>query len=450
MVKKKVQTLYRCSSCGYSQPKWLGRCPECGEWNTLEECIVDTTKSSSSLPGNAEIKARPMPLASVKAMDNERLRTNISEFDSVLGGGAMLRSAILLGGEPGIGKSTLLLQAATNCAKTIKGKILYVSGEESASQIKSRADRLNLNTQNIEIMCTMRLEDITTALDNLNPILTIIDSVQTVYSVEGGIIPGTINQLKYCTNELVSWVKERDSVLIMTAHVTKEGSIAGPKSLEHMVDTVISFERNNDEVRFLRTIKNRFGSVDELGIFEMTQTGLIPVPDPSAMFITRREGKQPAGVVCSAVFEGSRVFLVEIQALTVPAKAALSRVYSDKVDSARVSRVAAVLEKRAGLKFSDQDIYINVAGGMRLTESAIDAALAAALYSARTDIPVSQTAVLIGELSLAGEIRPVSRIKQRSKTAENLGFTSVYGPESSSGIKCIKDIKGMISALFGK
>lgn len=448
-MKKKAQILFRCSSCGYSQPKWLGRCPECGEWNTLEECIIDSNVASS-LPGNAAVKAKPLPLSSVEAMGGQRLKTGITEFDSVLGGGAMLRSVVLLGGEPGIGKSTLLIQVAANIAKNVDGKVLYVSGEESASQIKSRADRLSLNTNKIEILCTMRLEDINDALDSLNPVFTIIDSVQTVYSVEGGIIPGTVNQLKYCTNDLVSWVKERDSVMIMTAHVTKEGSIAGPKSLEHMVDTVISFERNNDEIRFLRTIKNRFGSVDELGIFEMTEKGLLPVADPSSMFITHRSGAQPAGVACSAVFEGSRVFLVEIQALTVPAKAAITRVYSDKIDSARVSRVAAVLEKRIGLRFSDQDLYINVAGGVRLTESAIDVALAAALYSARTDIAVLSSTVLIGELSLAGEIRPVARLKQRAKAADALGFKNVYGPENISGVKCIKDIKEMIKALFGK
>ena len=296
----------------------------------------------------------------------------------------------------------------------------------------------------------MSLEDILDALDKLNPIFAIIDSIQTVYSVEGGIIPETVNQLKYCGNELIGWVKERDSFLVMTAHVTKEGNIAGPKALEHMVDTVISFEHNNDEVRFLRALKNRFGSVDELGIFEMSQTGLKGVVDPSAMFITRREGKQPAGIACAAVFEGSRVFLVEIQALTVPAKANLSRVYSEKIDSARVARIAAVLEKRAGLRFSDQDIYVNVAGGVRLGESAIDAALAAALYSARTDIALQNGTALVGELSLAGEIRPVPRVKQRVKTAKSLGFEKILVPEKCEGAIFVANVKDLVEKIFGK
>ncbi len=450
MAKKKASTVFKCSECGYTQPKWLGRCPECGTWNSMEECIEDPNAATATLNGGKAVKIKPVPLSSIEAMTGNRLMTGISEFDRVLGDGAMKRSAVLLGGEPGIGKSTLLLQAAANASKNLNGRILYASGEESAGQIKNRADRLGVDTSKIEILCTMRLEDIQDALDSMNPVFTIIDSIQTVYSVEGGLIPGTVNQLKYCTNELVSWVKERDSVLIMTAHVTKEGIIAGPKSLEHMVDTVISFERNNDEVRFLRAQKNRFGSVDELGIFEMNENGLTPVPDPSTMFITRREGKQPAGIACAAVFEGSRVFLVEIQALTIPAKASVTRVYSDKIDSARVSRVAAVLEKRAGLRFSDQDIYINVAGGVRLTESAIDAALAAALYSARTDLAIDDGTVLSGELSLAGEIRPVARIKQRVKTAQNLGFKNVIVSERCEGAEYIGSIKELIKAVFGK
>lgn len=450
MAKKAGSISYRCASCGYTHPKWLGRCPECENWNTLEEIIEDpNAKTPAGRGSTSAIKTKPVPLDSIKVENEGRYLTGISEFDRVLGGGATKRSAILIGGEPGIGKSTLLLQTSANCGNKNK-TVLYVSGEESAAQIKSRAVRLNLKVPNVEILCTMRLEDILSALDSINPIFVIVDSIQTVYSLEAGLIPGTVNQLKYCANELISWVKERDSVLIMTAHVTKEGSIAGPKSLEHMVDTVISFERTDNEVRFLHAQKNRFGSIDELGIFAMTETGLENVPDPSAMFITRREGNQPAGVATAAVFEGSRVFLVEIQALTVPAKASITRVYSDKIDSARVSRVAAVLEKRLGIRFSDQDLYINVAGGVRLSESAIDVALAAALYSARTDITVPANSVLCGELSLAGEIRPVSRLKLRIKSAQTLGYTNIFAPEEEKGAKTIHSIKEMIKALFGK
>ena len=455
MAKKNGTIMYKCTNCGYSQPKWLGRCPECGEWNSLEEIIIDRNALTPGGRGSEQVqKQKPVDLASVQAMEAARLSTGIEEFDRVLGGGATKRSAILLGGEPGIGKSTLLLQTASSAAANLKnqtGKILYVSGEESAAQIKDRANRLGVDSSNIQVLCTSRLEDTLDALDSLNPVFVVIDSIQTIYSAEAGLIPGTVNQLKYCANELIAWVKERDSVLIMTAHVTKEGTIAGPKSLEHMVDTVISFERNTDDIRFLHAQKNRFGSVDELGIFTMTEKGLVPVQDPASLFLTKRsesQTTQPAGVACTPVFEGTRVFLVEIQALTVPAKASVSRVYSEKIDSGRVARVAAVIEKRCGLKFSDQDIYVNVAGGVRLTESSIDAALACALYSARTDIPLNINTAVFGELSLAGEIRPVTKSKQRIKAAQNLGFSKVVAPEAEEGSVKAENIREIIKTLF--
>ncbi|MBO4857657.1 MAG: DNA repair protein RadA [Treponema sp.] len=452
MAKKNGSTIFKCSACGYSQPRWLGRCPECGEWNSFEEIIIDTNRITPAGRGNAEAeKAKPVELSTIKAQENIRLSTGIPEFDRVLGGGAVKRSAILLGGEPGIGKSTLLLQTASCASKNLSEnqKILYVSGEESSGQIKDRADRLETDCSKIQLLCTSRLEDTLDALDALNPVIVIIDSIQTIYSASAGLIPGTVNQLKYCANEFISWVKERDAILIMTAHVTKEGTIAGPKSLEHMVDTVISFERNNDDIRFLHAQKNRFGSVDEIGIFSMTEKGLITVTDPSSLFLTKRNTEQPAGVACTPVFEGSRVFLVEIQALTVPAKASVSRVYSEKIDSGRVARVAAVLEKRCGLRFSDQDIYVNVAGGIKLSESSIDAALAAALYSARTDLPLESHIAIFGELSLAGEIRPVMKSKQRIKTAESLGFNRVFSPDDEAAQK-ITSIKALVKEIFKK
>ena len=444
MAKKNGSISYRCNNCGYTQPRWLGRCPECGEWNSMEEIIIDKNNVTPAGRGSEAVeKQRPVGLATVKAQENTRLSTGIGEFDRVLGGGATKRSAILLGGEPGIGKSTLLLQTAAS----VGNGVLYISGEESAAQIKERADRLGLNCSGINILCTSRLEDSLDALDSLNPTFVIIDSIQTIYSAEAGIIPGTVNQLKYCANEFISWVKERDCVLIMTAHVTKEGTIAGPKSLEHMVDTVISFERNSDDIRFLHAQKNRFGSVDEIGIFNMSEKGLEPVVNPASLFLTQRKENQPAGVACTPVFEGSRVFLVEIQALTVPAKASVSRIYSEKIDSGRVARVAAVIEKRCGLCFSDQDIYVNVAGGIKLSESSIDAALATALYSARTDIAVKNGTAVFGELSLAGEIRPVNKTKQRIKAAEGLGFNQILYPTDESN-KGISDIKTLIKTIF--
>ncbi|MDD7416666.1 MAG: ATPase domain-containing protein [Spirochaetales bacterium] len=539
-MAKKKSIVYKCSSCGNIQPRWLGRCPECNEWNTFEEFVQNeggATVGGIGLGNKVDSKGnripqKPVSLSKISPLEGDRLFTGIEEFDRVLGGGAMLKSVILIGGEPGIGKSTLLLQTASKIANgsgvtsgvaktsndtsgaatksvgetkssavatgsatkpgavatssatkssavatngatkpgadTTNGatkssavttgsatkssaghSVLYVSGEESANQSRSRSDRLGLNCDNIQILCTSILDDIENALNTLNPTFVVIDSIQTVYSAEAGVVPGTVNQLKYCANELISWVKEHNCVMLMVAHITKEGTIAGPKSLEHMVDTVISFEKNNDDVRFLRCQKNRFGSIDELGIFSMQEKGLVPIEDTSSMFITKRNGNLPAGVAIVPVFEGSRVFMVEIQALTVPAKASLSRVYSEKIDNARVSRVAAVIEKCMGLKFSDQDIYINVAGGIKLTESAIDAALCASLYSARTGISFPEKTAVVGELSLAGEIRAVSKLKQRIKNATSLGFSTVITPEKEDSSIAVTDVKQMIKKLFG-
>ena len=445
MAKKKAGvTAFKCSSCGYSQPKWLGRCPDCGEWNSFEEVVLNADYTPSVHEGTEKFTKQPqsVPLEAVEANDAARFTSGIAEFDRVLGGGAVKRSAVMIGGEPGIGKSTLLLQAAASCGK----KVLYVSGEESGGQIRARADRLNLPLKNIELLCTCKLEDIERVLNKLNPVFVVIDSIQTMFSPDAGAVPGTINQLKLCAHELISWVKERDSVLFLTAHVTKDGNIAGPKVLEHLVDTVISFERTEDDVRFLRALKNRFGSVDELGIFSMDEFGLKAVDDPSSLFIINREGELPAGAAPAPVFEGSRVFMVEIQALTVPAKGAVTRVFSDKIDSARISRIAAVIEKRIGVQFSDQDIYVNVAGGIRLKEPSADLAIALALYSARTGIPVQKNSAFIGELSLAGEIRPVKRLKPRIKTAQSMGFTKVFSPPPSEKDNTEIDVQNTVKA----
>jgi DNA repair protein RadA/Sms len=374
----------------------------------------------------------------------------------------MKRSAILIGGEPGIGKSTLLLQTAAGAGT--RGRILYISGEESAGQVRMRADRLGIKGERIEIFCSGNLEEIQTIITAVKPVLIMVDSAQTLFSAEAGSNPGTINQMKYCSWELVSWVKEHDSAILMAAHVTKDGLISGPKSLEHMVDTVLYFESadsaNELDCRFLRAVKNRFGSVDEIGIFTMGEKGLSIVEDPSLLFLVRREGDTPPGVVTAAVLEGSRCLLVEIQALTVAAKGAISRVFSDKIDSARVSRVAAAIEKHLGLRLSDQDLYINVAGGIRITEVGVDLALACALYSARTGIPVPANAAIAGELSLAGEVRALRRLALRVRTARNLGFGlflgaipgSSFGEEAAPGpgFTGVRNIKSAVGALFSK
>jgi len=442
-VKKQKSFIFKCSSCGHEEPKWLGRCPECGEWNTLTETPIKPGQLSGSgkLPGSGALP-QSLPLSSVDPMEGSRIKSGIAELDRVLGGGIMKKSAILVGGEPGIGKSTLLLQVAA--AAETKGRILFISGEESSGQLKMRSDRLGLEGDRIEVLCSGNMEDILAVMEAAKPVLVMADSAQTLFSAEVGMTAGTVNQMKYCSWELVSWIKEHDAALFLTAHVTKDGLISGPKSLEHMVDTVLYFEDsaetgNDSDTRFLRASKNRFGSVDEIGIFIMGEKGLSAVEDPSLLFLVRREGELPPGIAIAAVLEGSRTLLVEIQALTVPAKGSISRVFSDRIDSARVSRVAAVLEKHLGLRLSDQDIYVNVSGGIRINEVGAELALASALYSARTGIPVPVKAAIAGELSLSGDIYSVRRINNRIKTAENLGFNGFFS---------FKNIKEAISSLF--
>jgi DNA repair protein RadA/Sms len=377
----------------------------------------------------------------VDPQEGSRIGSGIPELDRVLGGGIMKRSAILIGGEPGIGKSTLLLQTAA--AAETRGRVLYISGEESVGQVRMRADRLGLfeggggdppggNTSRIEVCCTGKLEDIETILEAVKPVIVMVDSAQTLHTAEVGVVPGTVNQMKYGAYELISWVKEHDAALFLSAHVTKEGIISGPKTLEHMVDTVLYFEQNDGDCRFLRAVKNRFGSVDEIGIFTMGERGLSVVEDPSLLFLVNREGELPPGIATAAVLEGSRTLLVEIQALTVPAKGSMSRVFSDRIDSARVSRVAATLEKHLKLRLSDQDLYINVAGGIRIAEVGVELALGCALYSARTGLPLPGRIAIAGELSLAGEVRPVRRLAGRIKTSRNLGFETFLCPASET------------------
>jgi len=464
--------VYRCSACAHEEPKWLGRCPECGEWNTLAEAAAGGGSGARGERREGRATPQTVPLASVESREGGRISSGIAELDRVLGGGIMRRGAVLVGGEPGIGKSTLLLQAAASAR--IKGKALYVSGEESAGQIKLRADRLGLaqtgDIARIEVICTGSLAEIETALNAVKPSLVVVDSAQTLFSQDAGSVPGTVSQMKYCSFELVTWVKERDAALFLVAHVTKEGVIAGPKALEHLVDTVLYFERNDKtaglsegrDCRFLRASKNRFGSVDEIGIFTMGDRGLSPVDDAGSLFLVRRDGELPAGVATAAVLEGTRTMLVEIQALTIPAKGATSRVFSDKIDSGRVSRVAAALEKHLGLRLSDQDLYVNVAGGIRISEVGVELALALALYSARSGLALPAGLAISGELSLTGELRPVARLAGRVKTARGLGFPEFLCPRdtrqeegeqaeagAAEGVKAAGDIKTAVALAYG-
>lgn len=436
MAKEKLTFI--CSECGHAESKWLGRCPDCGAWNSLTE--------HSHKPESRAAKSQT--LAEVKTDKKERILCGIEEMDRVLGGGLVPGSAILLGGEPGIGKSTLIMQLAEKSSL----KTVYISGEETAAQLKERSRRLKVSGRDIHLVCETSLPSVLKTLEKLKPGLVILDSIQTIIDPDTGSVPGTVNQLKLCTLTMTRWAKQNSAVLICAAHVTKEGTIAGPKVIEHMVDTVLYFDRTSDDTRFLRSIKNRFGATDEVGLFTMTAEGLKEIRDPR-FFIEKRQQVLPPGIAFVPVFEGSRVFLVEIQTLLVPAKSTYSRVYSDRIDSAKISRIAAVLEKQFSMNFSDQDIYVNVAGGIRINETANDLALAAALYSGRTDLALPSSWAFCGEISLAGEIRHVSHLGRRIKTTSELGFSHLVCPateEKGSGITLIqtnhiKDVFSIIS-----
>jgi len=383
--------------------------------------------------GSGRARRQPEPIGDIEASETERASTGMAELDRVLGGGIVSGASVLVGGEPGIGKSTLMLQMA---AQMRSRSVLYVTGEESARQIRLRADRLGVSNPRLEILAENELERIASILSPKKAggdapySVVIIDSIQTIYSPEAGSVPGTPNQIKYTAFEIAESAREHGMAVFFVAHVTKEGNIAGPKTIEHMVDTVLYFEQSDDDTRYLRASKNRFGSTDEIGLFTMQAKGLIQITDPNSVFLVRRSGALPAGVVVAPVIEGSRVLLVEVQALTVPAKGGISRVYSDKVDSRRVSRMAAVLEKHIGLSFSDHDIYVNVAGGMRIMDVGVELPLAIALYSARTDRVFPSHTTVAGEVSLAGEVRPVPQMARRARTAGEVGFEHCFGPGS--------------------
>jgi DNA repair protein RadA/Sms len=423
----KARSQFQCTGCGHQEPKWLGRCPECGLWNSFGEVTAEKP-AAASLTGSRRQAAAglPVPLSSIENTGGMRLDTGIAEMNRVLGGGLMRGSSVLIGGEPGIGKSTLMLQAAARLVS--KARVLYVSGEESPGQLRMRADRLGVSSERIEVLSETEVTAVMQVLEQVKPVLVIVDSIQTLYSREVNALPGTVSQIKVCTQELVEWARSRGSAIMMVAHVTKEGAIAGPKLVEHMVDTVVSFEQASAEVRTLQAVKNRFGSVDEIGFFRMTEAGLAEVEDAATLFLTRRDGGNPPGVSVAPVFEGTRALLVEIQSLTVPAKSGISRIYSDRIDAGRVARVAAVLEKHLGLHLAEHDVYVNVAGGIRIGEVGVELPLALALYSARVGNPLPARLAVVGEVSLTGEVRPVPGLAKRVRAARELGFDRVIGP----------------------
>jgi DNA repair protein RadA/Sms len=424
----KPKRRYVCQACGGVSPRWQGQCPDCGEWSTLQEDAPETVFSSKH-----DLSSGGRPVAFV-ALDQpvklpERRKTGLAEFDRALGGGLVPGSAILMGGDPGIGKSTLLLQAAARVAAA-GGDAVYISGEEAADQVRLRADRLGLGGAPIRLAAATSVRDILTTLNTMEPpALVVIDSIQTMYSdqIEGA--PGTVSQVRGCAFELIRYAKASGAALVLVGHVTKDGTIAGPRVLEHMVDVVMSFEgERSHQYRILRALKNRFGAVDEIGVFAMAGAGLEEVSNPSLLFLSGRESPVPGSAVFPAL-EGTRPVLVEIQALTVRLQSgATPRRAVVGWDSGRLAMLLAVLEARCGLNFSSAEVYLNVAGGYRLTDPAADLAVAAALISALSDRPLSGASAWFGEISLAGEVRPVAHSSIRLREAAKLGFDKAHGP----------------------
>jgi DNA repair protein RadA/Sms len=433
MSKTKIK--YICSNCGYESLRWLGRCPECEGWNSFAEEIIESSKRK---PAITKSKFELNTIETLSADEDERIKTGIGEFDRVLGGGLMPGSVILLGGDPGIGKSTLAMQASANINK----KVLYVTGEESEKQIKLRASRLKLKSTDFYVQAETNLSDILGAINQLSPSVVIIDSIQTMYRSELDNSPGTITQVRECTSVLMDEAKKKHFSVIIIGHVTKEGMIAGPKLLEHMVDTVVQFEgESNYSFRVLRAQKNRFGSTNEIGVFEMNEDGLHEVKNPSELFISEREKQTPGSVVTSSI-EGTRPILLEVQALVTPSNYGYPQRVSNGFDQRRLSILLAVLEKRAKQMVSATNVFVNIAGGIRASEPAVDLAVCVAVASSLTDKVIDNQTIVIGEVGLGGEIRSVGNIEKRIKEAEKLGFKSVIIPASNSkGLKSSSKIK---------
>ncbi len=429
----KIKSVYICSECGYESPKWYGKCPSCGEWNTMNEEIKDT---SSAVVSKSKLStyAPPVQIKDISTTDETRYTTGLSELDRVLGGGIVKGSLVLLGGDPGIGKSTILLQICEYLGR--EHKVLYVSGEESKRQIKLRAQRLSVNSDNLYIQTQTDVELISETIRTDKPDLVMIDSIQTMSLNELQSSPGSVTQVRECTNYLMRVAKSLDIPVIIVGHVNKEGSIAGPKVLEHIVDAVLHFEGDKQmSYRILRAVKNRYGSTNEIGVFQMTDTGLSEVENPSMMLLSGRP-KNVSGTCVACAMEGSRPILAEIQGLATTTGYGNPRRMSTGFDYNRMSLILAVLEKRAGYYFSNTDTYINVVGGLRLDETAVDIAVAMALVSSLKDVAIPDDSIAIGEIGLAGEVRAVNHISQRVSEAVRLGFKKIVVPYHN-----LKDIK---------
>ena len=448
-MSPKARTVYRCTECGAEHAKWAGRCDVCGEWNSLAE-EVSTPKAApargaarriGSAAAYADGSVAPTArLRDVQGTESERWRSGLDELDFVLGGGVVPGSMVLVGGEPGIGKSTLLLQVAARL-QAAGHAALYVSGEESALQVKLRADRLDEVAGDVALLNETQLETILATGAATDPRVMIVDSIQTVFTSELEGAPGNVGQVRECAARLMRFAKDRGIAVFVVGHVTKGGGIAGPKTLEHIVDTVLYFEGENSlDHRILRATKNRFGSVDEIGVFRMTQAGLVPVDNPSELFLGDRE-LSASGSAVTAIMEGTRPLLVEIQALAAKAGFGTPQRVATGYDGRRLALLLAVLEKRAGLGFAQLDAFVNVVGGLRLQEPTGDAAVAAALASSVYDRPIPQDVVLMGEVGLGGEIRPVSQTERRLAEAANLGLRRAYVAERAVPRRASRDIE---------
>lgn len=424
----KNKSIYSCTECGGQSPKWQGQCPHCGGWNTLVEAIAETSTSThryASLANTSEVKL----LSEVEAAEVPRFTTSIAEFDRVLGGGLVPGGVVLIGGDPGIGKSTLLLQALAYLSGHYP--VLYVSGEESAQQIALRAKRLALNAQSVKILAEIQLEKIQAVVANQKPQVAVIDSIQTIYSEALTSAPGSVAQVRECAAQLTRLAKQTGVTIILVGHVTKEGALAGPRVLEHIVDTVLYFEGDtHSSFRLVRAFKNRFGAVNELGVFAMTEKGLREVSNPSALFLSQHEMQVPGSCIM-VTQEGTRPLLVEVQALVDEAHAPNPRRLSVGLEQNRLAMLLAVLHRHAGIAAFDQDVFVNAVGGVKITEPAADLAVLLAIVSSLRNKPLPEKMVVFGEVGLAGEVRPVQRGQERLKEAAKLGFTHAIVPKAN-------------------
>ncbi|MDM8128756.1 DNA repair protein RadA [Paraclostridium benzoelyticum] len=437
----KIKTKYVCQECGYENRKWLGKCPECSKWNTfVEEIEEKTSKSNKEVFVIDKSSSRPLNINSIETIKEQRFSTCIKELDRVLGGGVVKGSLVLVGGDPGIGKSTLLIQVSSNVANSGK-KVLYISGEESASQIKMRAQRLGIKSDNLYIFAENNLSIIEAHLESVNPDLIILDSIQTVFSPEITSAPGTVSQIKEGTSRFMKISKKMGISTFVVGHVTKEGALAGPKVLEHMVDTVLYFEGERfNTYRLIRAVKNRFGSTNELGVFEMREVGLVELENPSKILIAEKP-KDVSGSIIISTVEGTRPMLLELQALASPTSFGIPKRTATGVDYNRVSLLMAVLEKRVGMQIQNQDIYINVVGGIKINEPSIDLGIVMAIASSFRNIPIDGNVAITGEVGLTGEVRAVSFIEKRIAECKKLGFTKIVIPKSN--YEAVKGVKGI-------